>query len=227
MIEEIRKIIEIFLDKSKHWTLRAGIFISILGFLFIVDFSLNLSYNYHLSNKLEHLEKINSLKKVYEKDSLKFKNIVELENRIICKKHYSDYLLNLDFSDNFSFKDSRKSITTKINEQKPKNNTTAKNITNKKNIPSYHWMLISSNYFFLIVFVILIFVPLFGKEQRTLKSLTGWFAGLISFALIIFIVTWIAFKIPIINNNPIYNYILNALIHTVFIAVIVKNSDKK
>ena len=80
MIEEIRKIIEIFLDKSKHWTLRAGIFISILGFIFIVDFSLNLSYNYHLSNKLEHLEKINSLKKVYENDSLKLKNILETEN---------------------------------------------------------------------------------------------------------------------------------------------------
>ena len=93
MIEEIRKIIEIFLDKSKHWTLRAGIFISILGFIFIVDFSLNLSYNYHLSNKLEHLEKINSLKKVYENDSLKLKNILETENRIILKKHYTIFFI--------------------------------------------------------------------------------------------------------------------------------------
>lgn len=166
MIEEIRKIIEIFLDKSKHWTLRAGIFISILGFIFIVDFSLIFSYNYHLSNKLEHLEKINSLKKVYEKDSLKLKNILETENRIICKKHYSDYLLNLDLLDNFSFKDSKKSIIPKINDQKAKNNTTPKIITNKKNIPSYFWMMISSNYFLLLVFVILIFLPLFGKEHK-------------------------------------------------------------
>ena len=227
MIEEIRKIIEIFLDKSKHWTLRAGIFISILGFIFIVDFSLNLSYNYHLSNKLEHLEKINSLKKVYENDSLKLKNILETENRIILKKHYSDYLLNLDLLDNFSFNDPKKSISPKINDQKPKNNTIPKTITKKKNIPSYFWMLVSSNYFLLLVFVILIFVPLFGKEQRTLKSLTGWFAGLISFALMIFIITWIAFKIPILFGNPIYNYILNAVIHTVFIALIVMNSDKR
>ena len=97
----------------------------------------------------------------------------------------------------------------------------------KKNIPSYFWMFITSNYFFILIFSILIFLPLFGKQQRTLKSLSGWFAGLVSFSLIMIIVTWIAFKIPIIDNNPIYNYILNVIIHTFFIVIIVKNSDKE
>ena len=196
MIEEIRKIIELFLDKSKHWTLRAGIFISILGFLLIIDFSLNLSYNYHLSNKLEHLEKINTLKNIYDKDSIKLKEISITENRVLCKKHYSDYLFYFDLSESFFLSESKKSITPKIKDQKPKNNTNPKSAIIKKNIPSYFWMLFSSNYFFLLVLVVLVFVPLFGKEQRTLKSLTGWFAGLISFSLIILVITWIAFKIP-------------------------------
>ena len=73
MIEELRKIIELFLDKSKHWTLRAGIFMSILGFIFIIDFCLNFSYNYHLNNKLNHLEKVNSLKIQYKNDSIALK----------------------------------------------------------------------------------------------------------------------------------------------------------
>ncbi|MEN9323541.1 MAG: hypothetical protein RL699_1321, partial [Bacteroidota bacterium] len=45
MIDGIINIIKLFLDKSKHWTLRAGVFISIIGLLLILDFTLNLSYN--------------------------------------------------------------------------------------------------------------------------------------------------------------------------------------
>jgi hypothetical protein len=33
MIDGIINIIKLFLDKSKHWTLRAGVFISIIGFM--------------------------------------------------------------------------------------------------------------------------------------------------------------------------------------------------
>ncbi len=223
MIEELRKIIELFLDKSKHWTLRAGIFMSILGFIFIIDFCLNFSYNYHLNNKLNHLEKVNSLKIQYKNDSIKLKNIIALEKRILGKKHYSDYLFNLDLPSTFSFNDDKKNINPKIRDLKLENNDRIE----KKNIPSYFWMFITSNYFFILIFSILIFLPLFGKQQRTLKSLSGWFAGLVSFSLIMIIVTWIAFKIPIIDNNPIYNYILNVIIHTFFIVIIVKNSDKE
>ena len=70
MIEGIKNIVELFLDKSKHWTLRAGVFISVIGVLFILDFTLDLSYNYYVSRKLENLEKIQILKKEYSADAL-------------------------------------------------------------------------------------------------------------------------------------------------------------
>lgn len=227
MIEGIKNIIELFLDKSKHWTLRAGIFISVCGVLFILDFTLDISYNYYVSRKLDNLEKIQILKKDYSTDTLKLKKIVFLEEKIMSKKHYSEFIFP-DFSfPDFSFNSSKKSSIPKITDQKPTKIVIPKATTNNTNIPSYFWMFVSSNYFFLLIFVILIFLPLFGKDQRTLKSLTEWFAGLVSFSLLMFVVTWIAFKIPILFGNPIYNYILNVIIQTIFVAVIVNNSDKK
>ncbi len=167
MIEEIKNIIELFLDKSKHWTLRAGIFISVIGVLFILDFTLDISYNYYVSRKLDNLEKIQILKKDYSTDTLKLKKIVFLEEKIMNKKHYSEFIFP-DFSfPDFSFNSFKKSSIPKITDQKPTKIVIPKATTNNSNIPSYFWMFVSSNYFFLLIFVILIFLPLFGKDQRT------------------------------------------------------------
>jgi hypothetical protein len=222
MIEGIKNIVELFLDKSKHWTLRAGVFISVIGVLFILDFTLDLSYNYYVSRKLENLEKIQILKKDYSADTLKLKKILFLEEKIISKKHYSEFVFpDLSFS---SFKNSTIAKTTN---QNPTKIVTPKIKTNKPNIRSYFWMLLSSNYIFVIVFVVMIFLPLTGKEQRTLKSISGWFAGLFVFSLNIIFVTWISFRIPLIYNEPFYNYILNFIIHTIFIVLIAKNNSNK
>lgn len=227
MIEGIKNIVELFLDKSKHWTLRAGVFISVIGVLFILDFTLDLSYNYYVSRKLENLEKIQILKKDYSTDDLKLKKILFLEEKIMSKKHYSEFIFpDLSFPD-FSFSSLKNSTIAKTTDQNPTKIVIPKTKTNNPNIRSYFWMLISSNYLFVIVFVIMIFRPLTGKEQRTLKSISGWFAGLVVFSLIIIFVTWISFRIPLINNEPIYNYILNFIIHTLFIVLIAKNNNNK
>lgn len=227
MIEGIKNIVELFLDKSKHWTLRACVFISVIGVLFILDFTLDLSYNYYVSRKLENLEKIQILKKDYSTDDLKLKKILFLEEKIMSKKHYSEFIFpDLSFPD-FSFSSLKNSTIAKTTDQNPTKIVIPKTKTNNPNIRSYFWMLISSNYLFVIVFVIMIFLPLTGKEQRTLKSISGWFAGLVVFSLIIIFVTWISFRIPLINNEPIYNYILNFIIHTLFIVLIAKNNNNK
>lgn len=145
-----------------------------------------------------------------------------LEEKIISKKHYSEFVFpDLSFS---SFKNSTIAKTTN---QNPTKIVTPKIKTNKPNIRSYFWMLLSSNYIFVIVFVVMIFLPLTGKEQRTLKSISGWFAGLFVFSLNIIFVTWISFRIPLIYNEPFYNYILNFIIHTIFIVLIAKNNSNK
>ncbi|MCK8143318.1 hypothetical protein MW871_15925 [Flavobacterium sp. I-SCBP12n] len=226
MIEEIKNIVELFLDKSKHWTLRAGVFISIIGVLFILDFSLDLSYNYYVNSKLENLEKIQILKKDYSKDTLKLKKILFLENKIINKKHYSEFIFPDLSLPSFDFSYLTKS-TPKINDKKPTKTIIVKSTIKKVNLRSYYWMLFSSNFLLVIVFVVMLFMPLYGKEQRTLKSISGWFAGLVSLSVMMFIITWVAFKIPLIGNNPIYNYILNAVIHIIFLIIVAKNNNNK
>lgn len=145
----------------------------------------------------------------------------------MSKKHYSEFIFpDLSFPD-FSFSSLKNSTIAKTTDQNPTKIVIPKTKTNNPNIRSYFWMLISSNYLFVIVFVIMIFLPLTGKEQRTLKSISGWFAGLVVFSLIIIFVTWISFRIPLINNEPIYNYILNFIIHTLFIVLIAKNNNNK
>lgn len=219
MIEGIKNIIELFLDKSKHWTLRAGIFISIIGMLFIIDFTFDISYNSFISNKLENLEKIQIIKKGYEKDSLKLKNVNILEQQIINKKHYSELLFR-DF--NLSFNSLKNSITPNINDQNQIKITNTKHTISKPNIRSSFLMLISSNFFFLIVLVILLFSPFFDNDLKTLKSISSWFASLISFSIIIVLTTLLAFKIPIIYNEPIYNYALNLILHTLLVFILAK-----
>lgn len=222
MIEGIKNIVELFLDKSKHWTLRAGVFISVIGVLFILDFTLDLSYNYYVSRKLENLEKIQILKKDYSADAVKLKKILFLEDKIINKKHYSEFIFpDLSFTD-FAFSSLKKSTVSKTTDQKPTKIVTPKIKTNKPNIRSYFLMLLSSNFLFLIVYIIFIFSPFFDKELKSLKSLSSWFASLIIFTCVIFITTGLSFKIPLINNEPFYNYGLNFILHILLIACIIK-----
>ena len=205
MIEGLKNIIELFLDKSKHWTLRTGVFISIIGLLFVLDFTFDLSYNYFVNNKLENIEKIQIIKKGYSNDTLKLKKIISIEYQIINKKHYTESLF-------LSFNSLKKSIIPNTIDQNPTSNTIPKTINNTANIRSYFLMLLSSNFLFLIILAILLFSPFFDKELKSLKSLSSWFASVISFTLTIFITTWLTFKIPIIYNEPFYNYLLNIIL---------------
>jgi len=215
MFEAIKNIIELFLDKSKHWTLKTGVFISIIGLFFILDFTFDWSYNCFINIKLDNLEKIQIIKQGYSADTLKSKKIVVLEDQILNKKHYTEFLY-------FSFNSLKNSITLNIIDQNLNNKTTPKTDTNKPKIRSYFFMLLTSNFLFLIVFIILIFSPFFDKELKSLKSLSSWFATLISFTAIIFTTTFLSFEIPLILNEPLYNYSLNFILHILLIVIIIK-----
>lgn len=215
MIEGLKNIIELFLDKSKHWTLRTGVFISIIGLLFILDFTFDLSYNYFINNKLENIEKIQIIKKGYSNDTLKLKKITSIEYQIINKKHYSESLF-------LSFNSLKKSIIPNTIDQNATSKANSKTINNNANIRSYFLMFLSSNFLFLIVLAVLLFSPFFDKELKSLKSLSSWFASVVTFSLIIVITTSLAYKIPVIYNEPIYNYILNFILHILLIIIIIK-----
>jgi len=216
MIESIKHFFNLLFDNSKSWTFRAAAGISIIGFLVLTDLTLNFSYNLHTNNKINQLEKIQSIKKDYKSDSLKLNKIVILENKVLNKEHYTEFLSrNLS---KVSFKPDIKdqNVTQSTNE------TT----TTIKPIKSLFWMAFSSNYLLTIILPFLIFLPLYNSDSRTGTGILGWFASIIMIGAMGALVTWISYQIPLIWSNPIWNYILNFLIHTVFWILIVKLNKK-
>lgn len=209
----IDKIINFFENKSFSFRLRTSIFIISLFALTISDYVFDFSYDYHLNNKIEQLESIDNLKKIYKTDSLKLVELTKLENRIFKRTHYSDRLRNLDLNQINIFK---KSDTTKIISPVIKN----ENATIKSPIRSLFWMVLSSNYFFIILIIGLIIMPFTGSVHRELKNILGSIAAIILLIGLISLITWIMYKIDLIWNRPYVNYILNIVLHSPFLYIL-------
>jgi hypothetical protein len=212
-LEFIKHIKELIFDSSASWGTVLAKFITLIVFLIIVDMSFNFTYNLQVSNKLSQLEKISTLKEDYKKDALKLVEIKKIENGIFEKEHYSE-LFSRIFS-KISFPQ----------ETKHQNNTPI--IKTTKPIFSLFWMAFSSNYILAIILPFLFFLPVYNKEIRTANGIAGWTASLVMIGGMIAIVTWISFQIPLIFKNPIWNYILNFLIHTLFWFLVIKFGNKK
>lgn len=189
----MEKLIEIFSDKSRSVSHKLGWTVLIVFFFCLADSITKFTYNNQLNNKLEQIEKIEIIKKNLN-DSVEIKKWNTLKNKIIVSKHYSEYL-------NFNY-------------LKNKNN---KNIddNNKIKEPSLFWMVVSSNFLILLIIPLMLIAPFFPGNGLNSDFLLGWFTVLVFLAGYIFIVTWIAYQIPIIDGENIkYNYWLNGLIHT-------------
>lgn len=210
-----KHFIDLIKDKTTSWGLKTALFISILGFIFLSDYYLGFSYNYHLNNKIEQLKEIRELRSLYNADSSTSQELLKIEKRVLERKHYSDRILN------FTSKDS--STDKKLNLESEHSDKIFQTDPNR----SVFWMVLSSNYLMAIILPFLIFLPIYNSDTRTGTGLLGWFASLVMIAVVGIIVTWIAYQIPLISNRPIYNYILNFVIHTVFWAIVVKLSKDK
>lgn len=219
MVESFKELIHLFTDKSRSWGHKTAIFISIIGIVFLFDFCFNITYNLALNNKISQLETIQKLKIGYANDTIKLRKIEKIENQIINKTHYADYIQE-NLLENTVVKTISKS------ELDISKNPINKPITVKPTF-SLFWMVLSSNYILLIVFVFLIFIPLYPNNKINSELLLGWFASLVSSLIVISIITWIAYKIPLILNNPNFNYILNFIIQTAFIVLIARMNKNK
>jgi hypothetical protein len=213
-------LLNFLLDKSKSIGVKTALTISILGLLLLVDIGLNLSYNLSLNNKISQLERIQNLKQSYQTDSLKLFKILQIENQILNNKHYSDFL-------RFDFSTSNQISKTKNQNANQTNTATSTPNKSKPIIVSTFWMAVSSNYSLLLIWPILIFLPLFPDQSRQKGFVFGWLALNIIWAGLITLTTVIAFQIPIISDNPNYNYWLNFVIHSSFLILIILVSKNK
>lgn len=213
------KLIDLIKDKTTSWGFKTALFITIIALVFISDYYLGFSYNYHLNNKIQQLEKLNSLKKDYENDSISTWEISRMEKKVINKKHYTERLNNLFLKD---------STTSGMDlDRKDPNKDIVISTQKQKTIRSIFWMCLTSNYSLAIILPFLIFAPLYSKDGRKGNAIVGWFASMIVFGLVALITTWISFQIPLILDNPIWNYILNFIIHSIFLFLVIKWANKK
>ncbi len=204
-------------NKSVPYGLRASLFILIVFFVIFIDLSFNVSYNIQNSVKLRNIERVNLLKELYANDSIKYAELLEIEENTFKTKHYKNYL--------FSIFDKKTKLSDNTSQQ-----TTAviKNTTlERKNLRSKFWMLISSNYFFVILLISLILSPFYDKSSRSLENILGTLSAMIILSCIMIVSTWTAYMIPLLFGLPVLNYILNVIIHTSILVLLYKLSKKK
>ncbi|WP_299117969.1 hypothetical protein [uncultured Winogradskyella sp.] len=201
MIDFIRDIFSFAKDKSTSIGLKAGIVITLFGLLVFSDYAFNLTYNYYVNNKTEQLIKLNQLKVIYAENSLELKKIRLTEKRILNQRHYSE-VLN-EFLESYSKQ--------KITVENPIIKNENKEERNSKR--SLFWMVLSSNYFFILLILVLLILPFTGSIHREIKNILGSLAAIIILMGLISLITWIAYKIPLIYNRPYLNYALNFIIH--------------
>jgi len=78
-----------------------------------------------------------------------------------------------------------------------------------------------------IILPFLIFLALYNSDSRNGSGILVWFASIIMIGVMGTLLTWISYQIPLILNNPIWNYILNFLLHTLLWILIIKLGDNK
>ena len=216
MFGDIKDIFELFLDRSRSLSQRAAFFIILVSLAFLVDYCFNISYSFYITNKLNNLESVNRLKTIYQRDTVQFEKLLIVENKLLNKQHYLDFisrqLSRIDF------------ISSKV----PQTNHQINSVNNSPNntIRSRFWMIISSNFFFVIFFLFFIFFPIYNKDVQDKNTILGWFAALIVITVLIVTITLIAYQIPILFHDPLWNYILNFIIHLFFISLLIRLATK-
>lgn len=220
MGEIIKHLIEFIKDKTTSWSFKTALVVSIFGLIFISDYYLGFSYNHHLNNKIGQIEKLSSLKKQYSADSTIILELNNIERKVFNKKHYSDRITYMLFNL------SKNSDLIEVFEPRNQENFDS-SIKDEKQLRSLFWMVLSSNYIFIIILPFIIFLPFYSKNGRRADTLVGWFASLIFIGIFVAIITWISYQIPLIWGNPNLNYILNLLIHTIIWVLIIKSSKNQ
>lgn len=223
MLEIFDRILKFIKDKSISWGFKSFIAVIFLSAFLFADYLVSFSYDYHSNKKAEQLISISNLKEIYKSDSVKLKELLATEERVLKRTHYEDRLRNMDFSFEIpKLKILEKSeIKDKTKPEIKKEST----ITNKP-IRNVYWMTITSNYVFIFISIVLVIMPFTGSVHRELKNILGVIAALIIFGLIIYFFTWVSYKIPLIWNKPWLNYLLNAILQSPLLFFIINSSKK-
>tara|TARA_R110001606_G_C15298763_1_gene642349 strand:- start:181 stop:849 length:669 start_codon:yes stop_codon:yes gene_type:complete len=214
---DFSSIIHFLTDKTRNLSSKALFIVFGVILLVFLDNTFSFSYYYNTSQKITQVNKINEVLKDSTFSVLEKKKLIKLRTDIIehktLKDKSYDYLTNLNFET--SEGDHSKIIETVKSE--------AQRNSRIHFITSSWWLILSFG-----IFAIAIPFLLLTQKRDIFNTLLG-FIFIEGFAyLIALLLSKIFSFIPLIDNNPIYNYILNVILSGIilFILVLVAKNKK-
>jgi len=197
---DINSILKFLKDKSVSLKIKILRIILIFVILLAVNDYLGFTYYYNLGQKINLIEKIEKTKSSKELNPDHKKILIELEEEIINRKHVftqcNDYLSHLLFSEK------------QIKQEAQKERSLLAHI-------------LSSSIIWIVLFLIVFVAILVDKDENDSETIWGIVIGLILLVFLAFIFQWALGFLPVIFGNPIYNYILNAIIQIGFTILII------
>ena len=213
---DFSSIIHFLTDKTRNLSSKA-LFI-VFGFILLIflDNTFSFSYYYNTSQKVTQIKEINeglkdSTFSISEKKKLlKLRNDI-IEHKTLKDKAY-DYLTNL----NFEISDQETSETIETVELEAKRNSRIHFIT------SAWWLVLSFG-----IFAIAIPFVLLTERKDVFTTLVGFiFMGGFAYLIALLLSKVFSF-IPLIDNNPMYNYILNVILSGILLLIMLLAGKKK
>lgn len=186
--------------------------------IIIIDNTLSFTYSYNNSSKIEQIEKLNSIVSHTTLSNTEIYNLKTLRTNIINHKTWKDQLYNKIIAIDFKSKDGNNPV---VKDDKP-----------QPKVERNYWIhFVTSSWLFTFIMIIIPFIGLFDKKTPFLST---FIAVVFLIEPIFYGLSWLFAKgfsfIPVIDNNPNINYVINAILHLIIfllIGLIIKKFEKK
>lgn len=197
-MELLNSIFQFFTDKTKGLSHKAILILASILIIVIIDNTLSFSYYYNTQKKIEQIDGLNRILSDTTLTNFEKEKLESLRSKLILRMTWKDKTWKL--LSEIEFKSEKKSISGENTDKKPEVQR------------SYFWHFVSSGWIFIIV---ALFMPIVGLKDKSTSL--GAVIGILTVILPMFFgIAWIYAKIfsyiPVIRGNPIYNYVLNALL---------------
>jgi len=191
----INEFVKFFTNSTHSYSSRLIGFIIVLSLLFFIDNMLGFSYYYNINQKINQIERIENIKKHINEDSELLKNLKSIERDVIRRENVLSKFTNL---------------FTKESLNGQNNNIYRSRILHT----------ISSSFLFILLLILVPFFLFYQEKRINSNFVLATIFSTITFAFLIWLFQHLLGFIPVIWGNPIYNYILNAIVNVIVFAIL-------
>lgn len=216
-------IFYVFTDKSRNLPTKLTLGFSLLILVVVIDNILGFSYYYNNSQRISQTKELTQLLQDTTLAEKEKKHLSRLRSEIIEHKTWKDHT-TIFFTSVYppSNKKPPAVENTNVIEEPPiiDKASAVKPVTTKPTIDrSYTWHFISSSW---VILVFMAFIPFIAFFDKTV-SLSVGLTIIIIFEPILLGLAWLMAKgfsyIPVLFGDPIFNYVLNALLCTAILSL--------